>query len=53
MRRAIEIQLDNAMRRKLELVSRSPSASVRLVERAQIVLLVVCLKNDFTLPNLL
>ncbi len=39
MRRAIEIQLDEAMRRKLERVSRSPSASVRLVERVQIVLL--------------
>ena len=39
MRRAIEIQLDEARRRQLERVSRSPSASVRLVERVQIVLL--------------
>lgn len=46
MRRAIEIQLDNAMRRKLELVSRSPSASVRLVERAQIVLLAAAGKDN-------
>jgi transposase len=39
MRRAIQIQLDEAMRRKLErVVSRRPSASDRLVERVQIVL---------------
>ena len=39
MRRAIDIQLDEAMRQQLERVSRRPSASVRLVERVQIVLL--------------
>ena len=39
MRRAIEVQLDEATRQNLERVSRSPSASVRLVERVQIVLL--------------
>lgn len=39
MRRAIEIQLDNEMRRKLQILGRSRSASVRLVERAKIVLL--------------
>lgn len=39
MRRATEIKLDENTRRKLDAISRSRSASVRLVERARIVLL--------------